>query len=394
MSAPDAGPGPGPGEANQPTRRLPTTAGTLGGGRYVLGPLLGSGGMGLVRRARDERLHRDVAVKLLADNLAADRDARERFLREARAAARISDPHVVVVHDVGEEDGRPYLVMELVAGPSLADVLVSDGPLPPGDVLDVARATLAGLARAHAAGVLHRDVKPGNLLRTPDGRIKVTDLGVAEAADVPSLTRTGFVVGTRPYLAPERRSGGPASVATDLWALGATLVELLTGEPPGDEPTLPALPTGTPPELAALIARLLAAEPAARPADAVAAAAILATPAHHPSAAREHTAVLPADDVDTIVVEGLTDGDHAQIGHRRSWSLPWRGLRSARPAVAIAAVGLLAALTVWKLADGLGSDAAATAPLDAPARVERVEGDPATTARNLADWLRAHIADD
>jgi eukaryotic-like serine/threonine-protein kinase len=230
----------------EPTQGLPVHLHTLANGRYVLGRQLGAGGMGIVRAAHDELLHRDVAVKLLADNLAADPEARERFLREARAAARIHDPHVVAVHDVGDEAGRPYLVMELVDGPSLADVLATDGKLAPHEVVEVAAQALAGIASAHRADLLHRDVKPGNLLRHPDGTIKVTDFGVAEAADVPGLTRTGFVIGTRSYLAPERRRGLPADARTDLYALGATLVELLTGRPPSDEDPPYELPEGIP----------------------------------------------------------------------------------------------------------------------------------------------------
>lgn len=253
-----------------PTEPMPAQVHTLGGGRYELGAVLGAGGMGIVRRATDTLLHREVAVKLLADNLAADPEARQRFLHEGRAVARVSHPHVVAVHDVGEDGGRPYLVLELVDGPSLADELRRDGPLDADDVTAIAAQALAGLTAAHTAGVLHRDVKPGNLLRTPDGDVKVVDFGVAQAADAPGLTRTGFVIGTRSYLAPERRRGAPATVATDLYALGATLVELLTGSPPSTEPDaapladLPDLPDG----MRHLLERLLDPSPAARPASA------------------------------------------------------------------------------------------------------------------------------
>jgi eukaryotic-like serine/threonine-protein kinase len=260
-----------------PDHPVPPRPNTLAGGRYLLGDRLGAGGMGIVVRATDDLLHREVAVKLLADNLAADPDARERFLREARSAARISDPQVVQVFDVGEEGGRPYQVMELVEGPSLADTLAADGPLDPDQVVDVAADALAGVARAHDAGLLHRDLKPGNLLRAPDGTVKVADFGVAEAADAPGLTRTGLVIGTRSYLAPERAAGQSATVRTDLYALGATLVELLSGRPPaGEDPLSAVRELRLPERLSHLLDRMLSRDPQQRPASARAALALLA----------------------------------------------------------------------------------------------------------------------
>jgi eukaryotic-like serine/threonine-protein kinase len=264
--------------AGPPTRPSPMLPDALADGRYRVTGQLGVGGMGLVMCATDEVLGRDVAVKLLADNLSLDEGSRTRFLREARSAAAVSDPRVVAVYDVGEENGRPYLVMEYVDGPSLADELARNGPLAGEDVLDIATDALAGLGRAHDAGLLHRDVKPGNLLRAPDGTTKVTDFGVAIAMDGDRLTRTGFVIGTAAYLAPERRRGEAATVRTDLWALGATLTELLTGEPPGEaaDITLAGRGDEVPPQLRRLLPRLLAADPAHRPEDALAALAILA----------------------------------------------------------------------------------------------------------------------
>lgn len=255
--------------------------GTLAG-RYELGDLLGGGGMGLVHHAHDAVLDRDVAVKLLADNLAMDPEARERFDREARAAARLTHPHVVRVYDVGEENGRPYFVMEHVPGGSLAVILREGGPLPASDVVEVARDVLKGLAAAHDAGLLHRDLKPGNLLRDAKGHVKVTDFGVAEAREVPHLTRTGVVLGTLPYLAPERLTGEAASEATDIYALGATLLELLTGEAPDPRPDEDGAPRHgpgnmdtVPPLLATFIHRCMAKDPAQRPQSAREALALL-----------------------------------------------------------------------------------------------------------------------
>jgi eukaryotic-like serine/threonine-protein kinase len=263
---------------DEPTQLTPLLPRTIADGRYRVSGQLGVGGMGVVLRAKDETLDREVAVKMLADNLSLDEGSRTRFLREARAAAAITDPRVVGVYDVGEQDGRPFLVMECVDGASLAEILAEDGPLPGDEVLDVATDALAGLGRAHDAGLLHRDVKPGNLLRAPDGTTKVTDFGVAIAVDGDRLTRTGFVIGTAAYLAPERRRGEPATVRTDLWALGATLTELLTGEPPGDaaDAVLARRRSELPPRLLWLVRRLLAADPDDRPQDALEALEVLA----------------------------------------------------------------------------------------------------------------------
>jgi len=311
--------------------------------------------MGLVRRARDTVLHRDVAVKLLADNLAADEDARERFLREARAAARINHPHVVVVHDVAEADGRPYLVMELVDGPSLADVLRHDGPLAPDEVVAVAAQALAGLAAAHTAGVLHRDVKPANLLRAPDGDVKVADFGVAEAADVPGLTRTGFVLGTRSYLAPERLRGAPASVRTDLYALGATLTELSTGAPPTDTPA--AAVTAAPAGLRRLVERLTASDPQGRP---VSAEQALLDLAHGDGQFAADTVALAVADLDP----GPTRPLPADTSRRAA---PTTGIA---PTVALAP-DAGAAPTTPLGPDETGSTTAATAAGDATGTADR-----------------------
>jgi hypothetical protein len=419
---------PGSSRSGEPTQGLPVTLHTLAGGRYVLGRQLGAGGMGIVRVAHDEVLHREVAVKLLADNLATDAEARERFLREARAAARIHDPHVVAVHDVGDEAGRPYLVMELVDGPSLADVLATEGSFDPDEVVEVAAQALAGIARAHDAGLLHRDVKPGNLLRHPDGTVKVTDFGVAEAADAPGLTRTGFVIGTRSYLAPERRRGASADARTDLYALGATLVELLTGRPPGDGPL--ELPDDTPTGLARLVRTLLAEDPEDRPADTQEALEILAggwsTTAEQATRAIDDDAALattlppgrpPTTEDEAPPAAGTTEQlpveraeeqpverDEVQPGTGRADERPEAaGRASTFPWRVLVAIGvaLVALLVVVQLATGGDAEPGDGDPMQEDARtgpeadggaevppVERVEDDAETTARNLADWLR------
>ncbi|HZO65476.1 MAG TPA: serine/threonine-protein kinase [Kribbellaceae bacterium] len=247
-------------------------------GRYRLLQPLGQGGMGVVWRSRDELLGRDVAVKevLIPPELShGERETlRERTLREARSAARLSHPNVVTIFDVVEEAGRPWIVMEFVASRSLAEVLREDGPLPPRQVAEVGRQVLAALRVAHAAGVLHRDVKPSNVLLGRDGRVVLTDFGIATLEGDPSLTTSGMLLGSPAFIAPERvqaRGTGPES---DLWSLGATLYTAVEGRPPYDRgaplPTLAAVVTETadPPRLAGpawpVIERLLRKDPAER----------------------------------------------------------------------------------------------------------------------------------
>ena len=228
-------------------------------GRYRLDRALGSGGMAIVYLAHDRELDRVVAVKRLADNLAHDRSFRDRFLREAQLAAPLSHPNVVRVYDFGHDpDGRPFIVMEYVEGGSLAEALARDGALSPARVVAVARDCCAGLAYAHAAGLVHRDLKPQNLLLDPDCRVKIADFGIARTLDGTSLTLTGSVLGTAGYLAPEQAGGEQVTAAADIYGLGVTLHQLVTGTMPGRThpsrcPTRfaalsPAASTPTPPD--------------------------------------------------------------------------------------------------------------------------------------------------
>src|SRR4051794_30431211 len=202
-------------------------------GRYRLERPLGHGGMATVYLAQDEELHRPVAVKLLAENLAGNADFRVRFLREARLAARLSHPNVVSVYDAGEDaDGRLYIVMECIEGETLADVLRERGRLPAAEAVGLAVQACRGLAHAHAAGLVHRDVKPQNLLLRADGTVKVADFGIARAAETTALTQVGTVLGTAAYLSPEQALGEQVTAAADVYSLGAVLYELLTGRPP------------------------------------------------------------------------------------------------------------------------------------------------------------------
>ncbi|MFF5096698.1 MULTISPECIES: serine/threonine-protein kinase [Actinosynnema] len=199
----------------------------MGAGRYRLIRELGRGGMGVVWLGQDAVLGRDVAVKELllpAGVPEAERAVyRERVLREARIASRLSDPAVVTVHDLITEDDQTYVVMELIKAPTLDDLVERGGPLPPRAAAVLAGQLLAALGAAHESGVVHRDVKPGNVMVPAKGSAKLTDFGIAQSFDDPRLTATGSLIGSPAYMSPERLSGAPASPAWDLWALGATL---------------------------------------------------------------------------------------------------------------------------------------------------------------------------
>ena len=258
-------------------------------GRYRLKGPIGRGAMGTVWRAWDEILDREVAVKELriSDGLPPDERAKayQRTHREARTAARLSHPGVVTVFDVAEEDGRPWIIMELVAARSLDQIIAHDGPLPPHRAAHAGRQLLAALATAHAAGVLHRDVKPSNVLLADGGRAVLTDFGIATFQGDPKLTQTGMVMGSPGFTAPERIQGNPATPASDLWSLGATLYAAVEGHGPFDRAggaitTMSAIINSDPPSappaagLGAVIDALLRRNPADRP-DAATAARML-----------------------------------------------------------------------------------------------------------------------
>lgn len=259
-------------------------AGRLLAGRYRVVGQLGRGGMGVVWRAVDEVLGREVAVKELRTYNDADgpelEDLRLRMQREARAAARVRHPGVVAVHDVGEVEGRPLIVMELVEGPSLDQVLRKSGPLDPREAAGIGAKVMDALAAAHRVGVLHRDVKPGNILLDRSGRVLLTDFGIATMEDpgdgaATSLTRTGHLVGSLDYMAPERAQGADPGAASDVWALGATLYAAVEGAAPfrrtSTFSTLTAIVGEPLPEpqragpLAPVLRRLLDKRPEARP---------------------------------------------------------------------------------------------------------------------------------
>jgi eukaryotic-like serine/threonine-protein kinase len=247
--------------------------------RYTGAEHLARGGMGDVYRATDTQLGRDVAIKVLSERFADDESIRERFKREALAAARLSAaPNTVTIFDVGESDGRPYIVMELLEGGTLEDRIRASGGQDPADVLRWLEEAAEALDAAHAAGVVHRDVKPGNLLLDGRGEIRVGDYGVASAVGLDSMTMTGTVLGTAGYLSPEQAKGQRATPASDRYSLGVVAFELLTGSRPyaSDSPTAeasahvhapipyPSRYGDVPPELDPVLQRALAKEPGDR----------------------------------------------------------------------------------------------------------------------------------
>jgi serine/threonine-protein kinase len=201
--------------------------------RYEVEELVGTGGMSSVYRARDRLLERFVALKVLHPHYGDDDEYVERFRREARSVAQLSHPHIVTVIDRGEDDGQQFIVFEYVDGENLKQLLERTGPLPARRALELAVEIADALAFAHEHGLVHRDVKPQNVLLTPDGDVKVTDFGIARSLDVEhGVTQTGTVLGTSNYLSPEQASGKPTTQATDVYSLGVVLYELLTGEVP------------------------------------------------------------------------------------------------------------------------------------------------------------------
>jgi len=296
-----------------------TRTGLILDDRYQLAEPIAAGGVGQVWRASDLVLDREVAVKLLRPEYADHPDTLERFRAEAKHAGSLTHPCVARVYDYGNAGVTipPYLVMEYVNGPSLADMLAVD-PVHPVLALDVAAQAAAGLDAAHRIGLVHRDIKPGNILIGADGLVKITDFGIAHAAGSAPITGPGLVMGTTQYMAPERIAGGQATPASDLYALGILIYECLTGLPPYDGGTaevmaghlylpMPPLPAGVPPELDELIARLTAKDPAARLSDAAEVAAIAMR-------LRDALAAEAGIAVASPAFAGATTGSHAFAG--------------------------------------------------------------------------------
>jgi serine/threonine protein kinase len=344
--------------------------------RYRVERPLGHGGMARVDLARDVELDRLVAVKVLADSLVGDAELRERFVREGRLAARLAHPNVVVVLDAGEVDGLPFIVMEYVDGETLAEVVRREGALPCDRAVGLAVQALDGLEHAHAAGLVHRDVKPGNLLLRSDGQLKIGDFGIARALEQSGLTEAGTILGTAAYLAPEQARGEQVGQAADVYGLAAVLYELLTGRPPrqvsslgelADAVEAPITPVrdlapGVPEQVEEAVMCGLAARPDVRPTAAELRAAL--RPSEAPTAPEPATVVLrPA---------------RRERARRRA---PW--VVAALATAAIAVAGFVA----------LDDDPApAEEPRQTPAAPQGPQpgATPEETARNLSEWLRAN----
>lgn len=303
----------------------PVPGSELLGDRYRLEQIIGTGGMAIVWRATDRRLGRNVAIKLIAETLAADRAYLERFTREARTAAGLSHPNLVQVYDYAAAVERPFLVMELVEGGTLAD-RIARGAVDAAEAGKVARDLLSALECVHRAGILHRDIKPANVLLGSDGRPRLTDFGIAQPEDAARLTQTGELIGTIRYLAPELIEGVPPSVRSDLYALGILLGELAGERLEG--------------ELRELVDRLTDPEPARRPGSAGEAIAAIAA-ASASAAAPTETQPQPAAALSSSVPRAA----HRPVG------------ATAVPVIAAAIVILLVVAFVLSL-DGGGETGA------------------------------------
>ena len=385
----------------------PVSAPSAVAGRYELQRLLGKGGMGTVWRGEDLLLRRPVAIKRveLPPHLPDDeRDTiRQRVLREARAAARLNHPRLVTIFDVVEEDGTVFLVQELVDAPTLKDVVSERGPLPPARAAAIGSQLLDGLNAAHASGVVHRDVKPSNVMVRDDGSVKLADFGIASVQGDPNLTATGIIIGSPAYLAPEQATGSRVTAAADLWSLGATLYFAVEGEPPfGRADTISTLTAVVhdPPRrplragpMSSVLDRLLVKEPDGR-ADAAETATLLARAEHEPSDDRTvaAAAVEPTEAMTRPVpVEvrapapsirarstAADQADRPKNGGRRGF--PLGGVLAALIVLLLGALAFVA-LTAERDGDGTASDettdttAADTDDTTAPSTT----GEPATT---------------
>jgi serine/threonine protein kinase len=316
------------------------------GGRYRLIDQLGAGGMAEVWRARDSESGEIVAVKRLHAHLRADADAARRFAREAESAARIDHPQAVRIRDVGNDPDDAYIVMDYVAGPSLAERLDADGPMEPAAAVRIAREVSDALAAAHRQGIVHRDVKPANILLDPDRGARLADFGIARALDDRGVTMTGNVIGTLRYMPPEAMAGEPPTPASDVWGIGAVLFEMLSGGPLREDTSpaslieartrMPPAIAGLNPDTARVLEALVSPDPAARPPDGGAASAALRALEGRGSVP---PSLLAASDL-TAVTELVTVSTRGRQ-------------RPSRTLAAVAALGL-GAVALTALATGLG----------------------------------------
>jgi tRNA A-37 threonylcarbamoyl transferase component Bud32 len=373
------------------------------GGRYLLQSRIATGGMGEVWRSEDTLLDREVAVKVLKHEYADDPTFRVRFEAEARNAAALHHPNVASVFDFGElldDDGsgvrRPFLVMELVPGQPLSVLLRGGDPMPADTAADIVAQAAAGVAAAHRLGIVHRDVKPGNLLVTPHGTVKITDFGIARAADGAAITQTGQIIGTPHYISPEQAEGRPATEASDIYALGVVLYECLAGQRPFDRDTpiqvalahirdaVPALPETVPSQLRDIVDRALAKRPedrfasAADLAAALRGGAVLGLPFpedEEPDTDDTPTGLLPA---------GTATADRDRRGLAAWW--PWAVAATVLLAAVLTAAGVAGRTTASQDAAATG---AGTSP--SPASEPAPTSEPRLRLRE-ADYLGRPVA--
>ncbi len=333
--------------------------------RYELGAIIGAGGSAQVREGRDVLLDRRVAVKLLDARAidAADPAGHARFLREARSSARFTHPNAVAVYDAGEDDGSLFLVMELVEGGTLAQLIADSAPLADNEVTRLGGQILDALGAAHAVGLVHRDVKPANVLLDRAGNVKLADFGIAKRFDELSdhLTTDGLVVGTRSYLAPEQAAGEEAGPATDLYAVGVVLYEMATGTRPTPISVRAAtaadarlLRPDLSPAIATTVMRAMAADPRQR----YASAADMAVALRAPASGSNDTAVMDAPYAMTSAMAPDVAGGYDARGARRWWV-------AVALAVAVPAAGI-AAYSAGRGDDTADRIAPATAPVTVP----------------------------
>ncbi len=359
--------------------------------RYRLVRSIGQGGMGTVWEAHDDVLNRQVAVKEVRFPPELGREElaglRERTMREARATARLSHPNVVTVYDVVEEDDRPWIVMELLSTRSLAELLRDAGPLPPHRVAEMGLDVLSALEAAHAQGVVHRDVKPSNVLITGEGRAVLTDFGIATTAGDPALTATGVVLGSPAYMPPERARGGAFGPESDLWSLGATLFTAAEGRPPFDADNalgtltavisdpVPPLTAGGP--LAEAVAGLMAKTPADRSGIPHTRDLLRRAAADRSGGAVAPTVpVEPADSTAAVPAGAIRRHEPVPPTYVRppAGRGPRRGLLGAALAVALLVIGVLVVLALAQA----GGDPDATGPTTKPEKTPSASDSPSS----------------
>jgi len=367
--------------------------------RYEVGPLLGAGGMAEVYEGRDRLLARRVAIKVLLSQYAHDQSFLLRFKREAQAAASLSHPNVVGVYDTGSEDGTHFIVMEYVEGRTLKDIIRQEGPLYPARAAEICADVCSALVAAHARGLIHRDIKPGNVMLTPDGKVKVMDFGIARATSSETITQTAAVIGTAQYISPEQAQGQTVDYRSDLYSLGCCLYEMLTGTVPftgatavaiaykhvREDPTPPRmLNPDVPPPLEAICLKAMAKLPDNRSQTAAALRAdlerfrngepVLATPLLDSAATTQAIPGRAAAADQTAMLGGTGTaryGDYAEPEQRRM-SVGWVVLSL----LALAVVGLVAFLVTRAVT---GPETATTTTV-APTTTAPTTTAPTTTA--------------